>query len=176
MCLVNVLNYIVIKITDEQINESIFWAPLFITCLQKTNMTPSHLSAFLRWQNHAGVSEKVGSVSSGCCQVCPNQGCSLEPSTLPPVPQYPHPVQWNRSVGEGLSDRDPTPSGRMVAPTNHGSVAEGYTGGGETAFSLQLSEVLWVSRLCVTLSTSLIILCHACSCVLNLSYVFIIII
>lgn len=52
---------------------------------------------------------------------------------MPLVPQHPHPVQRDRSVGEGLPDRHPTQGRRMVAPTNYGAVAKGCAGAGEKA-------------------------------------------
>lgn len=78
------------------------------------------------WQNHAGVAKKAGSVSS--------EGCHPEPCPPPPDPQRPYTVQWDRGVGEGLSDRNPTQSRRMVAPTDHGSVAHWCAGGGKELF------------------------------------------
>lgn len=114
-----------------------------------------------RWQNHAGVCEKAGSVSTGRCSVWPHQGCPPEPGPPPPppppVPRHPHPVQPDGSVGEGLSNRDPTQGGRMVAPTNYGTVGQGHTGGGEKAFA---SVINWPSKSVSVFTCALV--CWSC--------------
>lgn len=59
-------------------------------------------SCFIR-SNHASVREKAGAVSPVCS---PKQGRPPETGYTPGVPQHPHTVQRDGSVGEGLSHRD----------------------------------------------------------------------
>lgn len=91
-----------------------------------------HMCVSLSQRNHAGVSEETGSVSAGCCPLCQDQDPRPDPSTPPFSPWHPHPFQWDRGVGKGLSVRDPPQGGGMVAATHQGTVEEGSADGGKT--------------------------------------------
>lgn len=123
---------------------SIQWKISIFNNIVTTCLSVDFVRPCFRFQNHAGVGEKVASVSTGCCPVC-----SPEPITSPPVPRHPHPVQWDRSVGERVPARDQTQSGRMVAPTNYGAVAEGCAGGSKKAamfsYSVSHADILIIS-------------------------------
>lgn len=79
------------------------------------------LSLFLL-QDHAGLSQKAGSVPAGPSLVWPCQSVSRWPVSSPPLSRHQDSLQWDRSVGEALPSGDPAQSGGMVAPTNHGTL------------------------------------------------------